>query len=577
MPLWYRSPVRTLSLTGKRWTVGTDLRGMLPAGARDRDEALLNHLLEQRGIDALPVGLIPEEFGPDASLFPDLDRALTRIRAAVKKKETIGVFGDYDCDGITGAALLTRMLRRRGIEPVVRLPHRLHDGYGLKSDAVRDFAKAGVTLLLTVDTGITALREIAEAGTLGIDVIVLDHHTVPAELPVAHALLHPALAPGFPEPHPAAAGIAWSVVRALEILERGDDWDDRETDLALAAIGTIADLVPLQGANRSLVHRGLISLSRLDRGPIGFLRMQAEIPAGPVSSQDVAFRLAPRLNAAGRMAEPTIALNALLGDQAAAAHLEELNRSRQDTVAALMDEALARAAALPSAFVCLRDERYQPGICGLIAGKLCEKTGRPVLVAHERGDQCTASLRGIPAYNVTTGLRRAADLLTSFGGHAMAAGCTFPVAAFEELRERLAADVEASVDADDLFPRLAIDACVDIAHLTLPLCERLLELEPVGQGNPAPRFLLRNIRLDEPRVVGRDASHLQARVGRSKAIGFRLGHLMAHLDAPVDIACHLGIDTWRDARQVQVVIDDIRAAVTEETPVSTASAKKASA
>lgn len=544
-----------LSLTGKRWHSGADLRTHTTA------DAMVAHLLQQRGVAGFEESIDAATCGYGAALFPDCAHAIERIQAAIHAHERIAVFGDYDCDGITSTALLARFFERRGIRPFLRLPHRQHEGYGLKENIMREMAATSVTLLITVDTGVTAAREIALARERGIDVIVLDHHHLPEELPEAYAILHPALAPGFPEPHPSAAGVAWSLVRALETADGNAQWDEQDTDLALAAIGTIADLVELRGGNRTLATAGVRALQRIGTGSLALLKMQAGLTTDPLTSRDIAFRIAPRINAAGRMAEPDIALRALLGDHASLVRLDELNLDRQGLVSRLMEQALPLVD--PSApFIALQHSSYIPGVCGLLAGKLTEKFGRPSLVAHKNGNMCTASLRSIAAYNVTEGLGRVADLLTSFGGHAMAAGCSFPAKNFDALAARFRTDVTERTTPDDLIPSLRPDAHVQSTHLTLALCNALQQLEPHGQGNPEPSFVLTNVMIDRPRRIGADGNHLQGSINGKKLVAFRMGTFLEDAAKPVDLVCRIGIDTWQGKKQVQLFVEDMRASRT---------------
>ncbi len=541
--------IEFLSLTGKRWH---ERQAMEPhADIPSLTKALRSH----RGMD-----LVADRPFPIENL-PDLPKAIDRVTRAVTKKEKIAIFGDYDCDGVTATALLARCLRRHGALPLLRLPHRQREGYGLKMPVVEEMAREGVTLLLTADTGGSSVKEIAEAGRRGMDVIVLDHHHLPSTgLPPAYALLHPALLPTPVAAPPAAAGVTFAFVCALERAEGADDWEDRDTDLALAALGTVADLVELRGGNRLLTQEGLRALGRLEKGPLVFLKMQAGIEGTPKSS-DIAFRLAPRINAAGRMADPVVALDALLGNTDAAIQLEDWNRERQELVADLTEEATLRAGK-EDAMICLMDPRYLPGVCGLIAGKMTDKFGRPCLVASlDTEGRSTASLRSVPGYNVTEGLDRASGLLTSFGGHAMAAGCTFESRVFPELRRRLSEDVADRLDASLLVPSLAYDAELRLPHVTLDLCRALSDLEPFGQGNPEPCFVLRSMRLTDARTVGRDATHLQARAGSCKLIGFGLGHLAKETTAPLDLLVHIGIDTWQGAMRPQMFLRDLRVPV----------------
>lgn len=530
-----------LSLTGKRWMME----------ANDDGDPIVERLRLQRGITG--------DNGTswhDPLRYPDAHKAAERVRAACRAGETIGLFGDYDCDGITASAQIVRMLRRRGVDPIVRLPHRVHDGYGLKSAHVEDFAAAGVTLLITVDTGVVAFEALERARERDIDVLILDHHHALAS-PHAFAVLHPALAEGFPAPHPAAAGVVFSFLHAVE----GDDWTDRDTDLALAMLGTVADLVELRGANRRLVTEGLAALARLPEGPLRALAESVSRGA-PLTSTDVAFRLAPRINAAGRMDDPFIALAALIDGGEALAALQTLNVRRQEETERAVAHALrtmeGEHGAAPPAFLTVASASYTPGIVGLIAGKLTERFGLPALAAHIAGDACTASLRAPPGYHVTEALGRAAHLLTSYGGHAQAAGATFPVAHAEALFRFLEEDADRAIAPADRSPVLRLDAVLPPGALSLELTRSLEALQPFGQGNPEPLFLLQGVRLADLRRVGADGKHLQARLPDAKCIGFGLGALIDRLAGPVDLAARIGIDTWNGRESVQVMVQDIR-------------------
>lgn len=537
-----------LSLSGRRWTQRTD-----PDHATTDSASVLDHLRTHRQLD----GSVAPDFPVHqlAGLLPGLDR----IKAAIAAKEKIAIFGDYDCDGITATAILARAFHRRGVQPLLRLPHRLHEGYGLKMGTIDELAKAGITLLITADTGVSSALEIASAKKRGMDVIVIDHHHLPAELPPAVAILHPLLLPlsSAPAVSPAAAGVAWSVVRAWEEREGGPEWESRDTDLALAAIGTVGDLVELRGSNRTLVEEGLKALNRIKTGPLALLKMQAGITEQARSS-DIAFRIAPRINAAGRMADPSVALIGLLGNEEAILQLEEWNRDRQTLVASLTDEALELARA-EGPMICLGDPRYAPGICGLISGRVTDRIGRPSLVAFMNAEgECTASLRSVPGYNVTEGLERISDLLRSYGGHAAAAGCSFPHAHLPEIRRRLCDDVRTQVEEQALVPSLLFDATIPARLLSIDLCRALRQLEPFGQGNPEPVFVIENAVLTDMRAIGRDSTHLQARAGGIKLIGFGLAEHMQYIEGPMDLAVHVGIDTWQGALKPQLFLQDLR-------------------
>ncbi|HVW66450.1 MAG TPA: DHH family phosphoesterase [Candidatus Peribacteraceae bacterium] len=497
----------------------------------------------------------------DPSVFPDAAKAAQRVQDAIDRGETVGIFGDYDCDGVTSSAQLVRFFRRRGIEPVLRLPHRVTDGYGLKPQHIDEFRTAGVRLLITADTGISAGEAVAKARDADIDVIILDHHHVSA-VPDAYAILHPALSPHFPDPHPSAAGVVFLFLHALE----GEIWPDRETDLALAMFGTVADLVPLRGINRRLVQEGLRALHDLPDGPVRHL-VESVGRGQPLTSVDVAFRIAPRINAAGRMADPLLALHALLDGGEPLKELERLNTERQQETLRATEHALellTKDGRYDAAFLAVADVSYQPGIIGLIAGKLTERFGRPSMAVSINGSECTASLRSPDCYNITAGLARTGHLLTSFGGHSQAAGATFPLDRYMDICDALEKDITANVASDLLIPKLTIDAELAERDLTLRTVSMLKDLEPYGQGNPEPTFLLRNMRLGNVRCVGNEGQHLQATVGASKLIGFGKGEWHAHALQPLDLVCRLGLDHWNGVTRVQLHLVDMRIAETAD-------------
>ncbi|MBI5793916.1 DHH family phosphoesterase [Candidatus Uhrbacteria bacterium] len=532
-----------LSLTGKRWQMHDHAQGV---GAD-----LASLLAEKRGITS----------GGDCEaplVFCDSARASERLMRAVAKQEKIGIFGDYDCDGITGTALLMRMLRRRGIDPAVRLPHRAHDGYGLKTSHIDEFAAAGISLLLAVDTGITAGTAVERANETGIDVMIFDHHALPEKLPDACAILHPSLAEIVPAFPPCAAGVVFDFLCAFE----NAAWQGMDEDRVLSMIGTVADVVSLRGRNRRLVQEGLRALEQLNIGPLAELASRIRTGSVPLTSQDIAFRIAPRINAAGRMADPTLALRAILEGGSALEELETLNRSRQDETLIAMKDVFVKLDALPALppFLCASAATYSPGIIGLIAGKLTERFGRPSMAVCIRGDECTASLRSPPAYSIIDGLRRCSEHLGSFGGHRQAAGCTFPTASLTVLIQALENDVATHVPDEALVPSLAIDCALPLHSVSLPLIQSLAALEPFGHDNPEPLFLIESTTFSAARTVGAEGKHLQAMIGSCKAIGFGLGNFLAHVRAPLDIVCRLGIDVWNGRMQPQLMIVDMKVA-----------------
>ncbi|MCF7845007.1 MAG: single-stranded-DNA-specific exonuclease RecJ [Kiritimatiellales bacterium] len=536
-----------LSLTGRTWIVRDSTKAVDVALHPDQ---LLLMLCAARGIDPRN----DKQNIVSSSVFTDINKATERIWLAIKNKETVGIFGDYDCDGITSTAQLIRFFRRHNIEPIVRLPHRGKDGYGLKQHIIDEFIEKKTQLLITVDTGVGSVQEVRNAQRQGMDVIITDHHQPHHNLPPAVAIIHPQLSPDYPLPHPSGAGVVYQLINALE----GGEWEDKHIDTALAMIGTIADVMELRGQNRLLVIQGLDAIKNLKDEPLASLISQAGINKDFITSTDIAFRIAPRINAAGRMTDPLIGLRALLEGGEALITLELLNEQRQKLTENLFKEALEEIESSPEQpFICIAREDFPEGIVGLLAGRLTEMFGKPSLVGRIKEDNCTSSLRSIPKYNITEGLDRCSDLLQYFGGHAQAAGCTFSTDLLDELRDRLSADVQKHTKAEDLLPTIEIDSELRPSDITLKLCEGLTYLEPFGKGNPEPLFIIKNVQIDYQRCVGTDGAHLQGNIAGNKMIGFRLGHLQEQLTGPVDIVCKLGIDTWNGNMRPQLFVEDI--------------------
>ncbi len=501
----------------------------------------------------------------DPFLFPEMRKAVERIERAMKDGETIGIFGDYDADGITGTAQLVRFFRRHGLEPIVHLPDRAKEGYGMKNLSIDALKTKGVSLIITVDTGISAHGEIAYAKTLGIDVIVTDHHrpqapspgSLPAQ-PLAYAVIHPEVPALFPNRHLSGSGVAFMLVRALE---HRKTWDGIDLDIALAALGTVGDLVPLTGENRLLVVHGLKFLDHLPPSPLRDF-VDSVRSSGPLTASDIAFRIVPRINAAGRMAHPRVALDALLGGGEALEELHRLNGDRRTFVQELQEE-ISPTVVTSDAFLVVTSDRITPGTAGLVAGRLTEKFGRPSLAAAILDGLAIASIRSIPEIDVIPllGHPSVKKFLTTFGGHAQAAGCTFAPTNTDPLRSALNALLcERGITAAELLPTLELDAELHHRHITMAFAQSLTSLAPFGAGNIEPTFLLTKQTLTDLRAVGADNMHLQAKVSGIRAIGFRFGSSLDQLNSetPVDIACRIGINSWNGRESVQLVIEDIR-------------------
>ncbi len=471
----------------------------------------------------------PTEVGPP---MLDLDRAVERLRHALADRERIVVYGDYDVDGIAGSALLVRAFRSLGVSVAAYIPNRYEEGYGLNAQALRQLAADGARVVVSVDCGVTAVREAALARELGIDLIITDHHHPPEVLPVAYALLNPRR-PGDAscDKELSGAGVALALARAL----LGDlAFALREDELVqLAAIATVADVVPLRGANRVLVRAGLAALGRAPIAGLRALVDRAGLKAGRVTSSDIGFVIGPRLNAAGRIADADEALRLLLTEDAEDAttladHLEERNVERQRLTAEVVKSARERATERPDAWATVvADPAWPAGIVGLAASRLVEDHGRPAVVIAIDGSEGKGSCRSITAVHIAEALGECDDLLMKHGGHAMAAGFTIAVEKIDAFAERLGDVVRERLGGIRPVPTLAVDAEIDPEALTPRLALELAMLEPCGAANPRPHLLLRDVRVHGVRPVGADADHLRCKlaVGRFTfdAMAFRRG------------------------------------------------------
>ncbi len=513
-------------------------------------------LAAKRGLN-----LSPRSAGlSDPFLFPEMTRAVDRIRAAMQGGEHIAVFGDYDADGITAAAQFARFFRRHGNDAKIHLPQR-SDGYGMTSAFIAACAAKRTSLIITVDTGIAAHAEIEEAKRRGIDVIVTDHHSASRGRPPAFAVIHPTLPSAFPNVHLSGSGVAYCVIRALETSMGSEEWRGMEEDLLLATIGTVADLVPLVGENRTLVTAGLSCAARLpSSSPLARLIRAGRGDGGPLKSSDIAFRIAPRINASGRIADPALALEAILSGEGIE-ELLTLNEERK----AMTDDLMRTAERMIDdrrLFLCAADSSFPAGIIGLLAGRITESRGKPSLIAHCGENLCTASLRSVPGIDVTAilGASDVSRFLLTWGGHSQAAGCTFAPEHFESIRDALEEELRRNgITEDDLCPTLSLDAEVSVKDLNEDVLRSLASLEPFGHGNEEPVFLLRNGTMTDARTVGGTGEHLQCRIGGVKGIAFRLGHLLERCaEGTLDIACRLQANTWNGRSELQLVIVDIR-------------------
>ena len=553
-----------LSTTAARWRLRNPR-------ARDVYERQLAHLppivgtvLAARGIDTREkaVAFYKPDLAPelDPFLLTDMRRAVDRVHAAIKGGETIALYGDYDADGVTSLATLTRGLQPLGAITVPFIPDRFREGYGLDSGALTRLQEAGATLVLTADCGISNVQEVEHANAIGLDVIILDHHTVPAAMPRAHAVVNPMRPDSPPEFRGlAAVGVVFHFLRAL-YEDFGRTLAESEL-LATVALGTVADVAPLDGENRRLTWLGMRDMGK--NAPPGLEALMSVARANPakVTTDTFGYALGPRINAAGRMQHAKLALDLMLADRIfeareLAERLDQLNRQRQDETERCLNIARELAGYSDDPLLMIGSPDFRLGIVGLVAGRLAEERNRPAIAFCPKDEHTlTASARSIPAFDIVSAIRKEETLLEKHGGHRAAAGFTVRNENLDLLRDHLVNTAAELLDEQTLRPIVDIDAEVSLRDIAGYEIRGLMQFEPCGQGNPRPVLLARNVVLKNSKAVGADGSHLkmQLRDGAATwpAIAFRKAGL--DLDERVDVVVQLQHGWLGDALELEVL------------------------
>jgi single-stranded-DNA-specific exonuclease len=531
---------------------------------------LIAQLLYHRGIESASQAELfisaDSRLQGDPLLLPDIEPALARIYSALLRGETMAIYGDFDADGICATALLVEGLSFLGGKAIPYIPHRLKEGYGLNLNSLNHLCQQGVSLIITVDCGISSLLEVKQAKKLGMDVIVTDHHTIPAILPPALAVIDPLREDSnYPFSQLAGVGVAFKLLQALLQSLGKDDYLSEIMDLV--AIGTVADVVPLLGENRYLVKRGLERLNQTNRPGLQEMIQLSGIKSGSLDSQRISWVLGPRLNAAGRIGHALTSYRLLTTDSSQEAHLlaqelEENNHQRQQ----LTDEFLAKAKEMLAItgteapiLIVVRDD-FPTGIAGLIANRLVDEYYRPVLIIQSGQNICQGSARSIPEFDIIAALQKCQELLSRFGGHPMAAGFALPrenLPLFQQCLTDLATEQLSGVE---LQPFLTIEAEVPLSALNGEIFPLIQKLAPFGSGNPMPIFLSCGVKVIESRTVGNDGGHLKLKLrdGNTvwKGIGFGLGYLADEISSHLDIVYHLTVDQWGENELLALEILD---------------------
>jgi len=556
-----------------RWNLLPPFRGRaLPEKDKNsRYSPLLVQLLYNRGISR------PEDFPAflasdrsllgDPFLLPDMQKAVARVYQALLSGENISVYGDFDADGITATAALVQGLSLLGGKASPYIPHRQREGHGLTTPVLKRLYEQGVSLVITVDCGITDAAEVKKAIGMGLDIVITDHHNPLDEIPEACAVVNPKLARSvYPFAKLAGVGVAFKLLQALFQSLGKEEQIDRVTDLV--AIGTIADMSPPLGENRYLIIEGLKNMNANPRPGIRELINQTRLEVGSIDADRISWVIAPCLNAAGRLADGLTGYNLLMTEspqeaQELAIWLAGKNEERQrltnTTLVRAREQVIAQG--LPPLLI-TADKEYPMGIAGLVASRLTEEFYRPAIVIHTADTISHASCRSIPEFDIIAALSKFSRYFTRYGGHAQAAGFTMPTKNLPQLEKELSAVAAEQLSGVELRPHLDIDAVVALQDLAGDTYQTTQLLAPFGNGNPVPIFLSRGVEVLEKRTMGNSGEHLRMKLRQGgtvwDCVAFRLANHQTEVSPHLDIVYNLEVDNWGGKKQLRLNILDFK-------------------
>jgi single-stranded-DNA-specific exonuclease len=520
----------------------------------------------------------------DPSRMPGIEPAIQRLKQAIKNREKITVYGDYDVDGITGVAILWQVLTMLGADVDYYIPHRIDEGYGLNTEAIENLTKSGTKLLVTVDCGVTAFESAEMAAKLGLDLVITDHHQRDIKLPKAAAIVHPALEESYPNQDSAGAMVAFKLAWAIaNEFNPGRRLEPKLRDFmlsatSLAAMGTVADIVDLRGENRVLTSYGLKALPDCKLSGIEALIETAGLTGHSLDSFHIGFRLAPMLNAAGRMGHARLAVELLTSDSPTrsmqiAEYLKEQNTQRQQCERKIFKQAcemiVERDLNHPDRkSIVLASENWHTGVIGIVASRIVDKFYRPTIMinaADAENGIAQGSGRSIPGFCLLSAIRACSQHLSSFGGHKMAAGIRIETEKIDQFAAELEGYAKQNLNENDVAAKFHIDAAVPLGTFSTETVGELQLLGPFGQGNPEPTFATKGVRLaSPPRRVGAGREHLQLAISDNTAaircIGFRFGKLEKKLLETefFNVAYQPQINTYNGNSNVEFVLTDIQ-------------------
>ncbi|MFH1662595.1 MAG: single-stranded-DNA-specific exonuclease RecJ [Chloroflexota bacterium] len=533
---------------------------------------LISQLLYNRGItEPSQTDLFlnsDKRLSADPYLLPDIHPAIARIYQALLSAENIAIYGDFDVDGITGTALLIQGLHALGANVTPYIPHRLEEGHGLNNSALDKLQKQGISLVITVDCGVTGVSNVKRANDKKLDIIITDHHAPLDELPPAIAVIDPKRNDSvYPFSELSGAGVAFKLLQALYKSMGKEDQLDKFLDLV--ALGTVADMMPMLGENRYLVKQGLELFKESPRLGIKEMAELSKLDTRNICTEDISWILAPRLNAAGRLESAMTSYRLLTTGspqeaQELAFLLEEKNTERQRLTSAALTKAREQILSKGiSPLLIVSDFNYQGGILGLIAGKLASEFYRPV-IAIKIGDGFSyGSCRSIPEFNIVRAIGKFSSLLTHFGGHSQAAGFTLPTENLASLEQQLCQLAASELSDIDLRPRLDIDTEITLDELSGDTFQTIQLMAPFGKGNPLPTFISRFAEVTDCCIMGNNGDHLRLKLRHRNttwdAVAFGLGNRMPDIQSSIDIVYNLELNKWGGNEKLRLNILDLAA------------------
>jgi single-stranded-DNA-specific exonuclease len=557
--------------TRKRWNV-------LPPAPPEHFEAfrdypkLVAQLLYHRGVRTLQAAegfFTPRLTAAPLDGLPGAGAGVTRLAKAIQNGERIAVYGDFDADGVTSAALLTQAIRGLGAQVVPYIPDRVAEGHGLNLKGLQFLRDQGISLVVTADCGVSNAQEVATASDWGMDVVIMDHHSPPARLPPATAVIDPKLPNADPSFAPlASVGVAFKLAEAL-YAHFGKAVD--RSLLEFVALGTVADVAPLTGQNRALVREGLASINRTRHPGLQELMRVAGLQPGHVDTEAIGFALGPRLNAPGRIDHADasyLLLTARSADEArpCAERMDAANRERQRQTREIFERAqrmVGDGSSQP--IIIVGDPSFEPGVMGLVASKLCDQFYRPTVVYQNVVEETRASCRSILEFNIIAALREHDGLFTRYGGHAQAAGFTLPTSRLPLFKERLLASA-ARLNSAALMPHITIDAQVSLERLNGEVIRALQALAPHGEGNPQPTFLAKGLEVSDARQMGDQGQHVRLKLRSGNvtwsAVAFNTPESVQPMPKKIDAVFSITVDRFDGREMLRLNIVDMRPTTT---------------